>query len=62
MRKIIKNGLPIKYGNWCGKRLGSIDGRIKEATTNDPKYADWESENILIISTEEIVASSFCYC
>lgn len=49
------------------KRLGYIDERIKKLSKDDPKYPNWESENILIMnwtlnSMEENIAASFCHC
>ena len=32
------------------KRLGYIDGRIKETPKDDPKHSDWESENIPLLN------------
>lgn len=32
------------------KRLGYIDGKIVEPLKEDPKYIDWESENMLTMN------------
>ena len=32
------------------KRLGYIDGNIKEPKKDDPKYSDWISESMLIMN------------
>lgn len=32
------------------KRLGYIDGKIVESLKDDPKYIDWESENMLTMN------------
>ena len=48
------------------KSLGYITGSIKEPSKTDPKYSDWESENMLVInwilnSMENDIAASFKY-
>ena len=48
------------------KRLGYIDGSIKEPEKEDPKYSDRVSENMLIMnwilnSMEEGISKSFKY-
>lgn len=35
----------------CGtKRLGYIDGRVKDPPTDGPRYGDWEAENRLAMN------------
>ena len=46
------------------KRLGYINGRIKEPSKEDTKYEDWESENMLVMnwilnSMEPLISKSF---
>lgn len=48
------------------KRLGYINGSIKEPEKDEPKYSDWVSENMLVMnrilnSMEEGVAKGFKY-
>lgn len=51
------------------KRVEYIDASVKGPKQDDPKYSDWVTKNMLIItinwiinSTEEIIAASFKYC
>ena len=48
------------------RRLGYIDGSIKEPSKDDPKYSEWVSENMLFMnwilnSMEGGIARSFKY-
>ena len=48
------------------KRIGYINGYIKEPSKEDPKYEDWESENMLvmnwILNSLEPLISKSCRC
>lgn len=48
------------------KRLGHIDGRIEEPLKDDPKYSEWVSKNMLVMSwilnsMEESLVANFKY-